>query len=95
MELDLSCFDMELLLDNSLTLVRERAQRHGLALALEVGSGLEEWVADARKVKQGQGVLEFAARRKGEEEEGVGEAASFIIFLLFCHAPPWFCEELG
>ncbi len=24
---------------------------------------------DARKVKQGQGVLEFAARRKGEEEE--------------------------
>jgi signal transduction histidine kinase len=52
MELDRSCFDMGLLLENSLTLVRERAQRHGLTLALEVGDGLIEWVADARKVKQ-------------------------------------------
>jgi signal transduction histidine kinase len=52
MDLDLSCFDLGLLLDNSLTLVRERAQRHGLTVALEVGEGLEEWVADARKVKQ-------------------------------------------
>ncbi|HKW83258.1 MAG TPA: GAF domain-containing protein, partial [Burkholderiaceae bacterium] len=52
MELDLSCFDLGLLLDNSLTLVRERAQRHGLTLTLQVGDGLEEWVADARKVKQ-------------------------------------------
>ena len=52
MELDRSCFDMGLLLENSLTLVRERAQRHGLTLALEVGDGLTEWVADARKVKQ-------------------------------------------
>ena len=52
MELDLSCFDLGLLLDNSLTLVRERAQRQGLALTLEVGDGLEEWVADARKLKQ-------------------------------------------
>ena len=34
------------------TLVRERAQRHGLTLELEVGDGLAEWVADARKVKQ-------------------------------------------
>jgi len=52
MELELSCFDMGLLLENSLTLVRERAQRHGLSVALEVGDGLTEWVADARKVKQ-------------------------------------------
>ena len=52
MELDLSRFDLGPLLDNSLTLVRERAQRQGLALALDVGQGLEEWVADARKVKQ-------------------------------------------
>ena len=52
MELEVSCFDLELLLDNSLMLVRERAQRQGLALTLEVGDGLEEWVADARKVKQ-------------------------------------------
>jgi signal transduction histidine kinase len=52
MELDLSCFDLGLLLEHSTTLVRERAQRHGLALTLEVGEGLEEWVADARKIKQ-------------------------------------------
>ena len=52
MELDCSCFDLGLLLENSLTLVRERAQRQGLTLSLEVAAGLEEWVADARKVKQ-------------------------------------------
>ena len=52
MELEPSCFDLELLLDNSMTLVRERAQRNGLRMTLEVGEGLEEWVADARKVKQ-------------------------------------------
>jgi len=52
MELDLSCFDLGLLLEHSATLVRERAQRHGLALDIEVGDGLTEWVADARKVKQ-------------------------------------------
>ncbi|MDN8611934.1 sensor histidine kinase [Variovorax ginsengisoli] len=52
MELDLSCFDLGLLLENALTLVRERAQRSGLWVSLEVGDGLAEWVADARKVKQ-------------------------------------------
>jgi signal transduction histidine kinase/putative methionine-R-sulfoxide reductase with GAF domain len=52
MELDLSCFDLGLLLEHSTTLVRERAQRHGLSLELKVGEGLGEWVADARKVKQ-------------------------------------------
>jgi signal transduction histidine kinase len=52
MELDLSCFDLGLLLEHSSTLVRERAQRHGLALTIEVGEGLTEWVGDARKLKQ-------------------------------------------
>ena len=52
MELDLSCFNLGLLLDDALTLVRERAQRAGLSLSVEVGPGLEEWIADARKVKQ-------------------------------------------
>jgi signal transduction histidine kinase len=52
MELDLSCFDLGLLLEHSTTLVRERAQRHGLTLTLEVGEGLGEWVGDARKLKQ-------------------------------------------
>ncbi|MFZ2649022.1 MAG: GAF domain-containing protein [Burkholderiaceae bacterium] len=52
MELELSSFDLSMLLDNSMTLVRERAARHGLALALEVADGIEEWVADPRKIKQ-------------------------------------------
>lgn len=52
MELDLSCFDLGLLLDNAMMLVRERAQRHGLSMSLEVGEGLDDWVADARKLKQ-------------------------------------------
>jgi signal transduction histidine kinase len=52
MDLDLSCFDLGLLLDHSTTLIRERAQRHGVTLALDIGTGLEEWVGDARKVKQ-------------------------------------------
>jgi signal transduction histidine kinase len=52
MELELSCFDLGLLLDHSLTMVRERATRQGLSVTLDVGPGLEEWVADARRVKQ-------------------------------------------
>jgi GAF domain-containing protein/HAMP domain-containing protein len=52
MELDLTTFDLGLLLDNSMTLVKERASRHGLALVLDVEDGIEDWVADARKVKQ-------------------------------------------
>ena len=52
MELDLSCFDLGLLMEDAMTLVRERAQRDGVLVSLEVGEGLAEWVADARKVKQ-------------------------------------------
>ncbi|MEO8124400.1 MAG: histidine kinase dimerization/phospho-acceptor domain-containing protein, partial [Burkholderiales bacterium] len=52
MELELSSFDLGLLLDDSTMLVRERAARQGLTLTLEAGAGLEEVVADARKVKQ-------------------------------------------
>ncbi len=52
MELDLSRFHLPLLLDNSATLVRERASRQGLSLALDVEAGLAEWVADERKLKQ-------------------------------------------
>jgi signal transduction histidine kinase len=52
MELELSTFDLPTLLDNALVLVRERAGSHGLTLHLEVQSGMGEWVADQRKVKQ-------------------------------------------
>src|SRR5450755_1280634 len=52
MELDLASVNLPMLLDNCTTLVRERANRQGLALALEVESGLGDWVADIRKLKQ-------------------------------------------
>jgi GAF domain-containing protein/HAMP domain-containing protein len=51
MELDLSSFDLGALLGNCMTLVKERASRHGLALTLDA-QDVGEWTADARKVKQ-------------------------------------------
>jgi signal transduction histidine kinase len=39
-------------LDNALTLIRERANRHGIALELTVGDGLSTIVADERKFRQ-------------------------------------------
>ena len=52
MELDLSPFDLPAALGNAVTLVRERAGRHGIALDLTVDPGLGELVADERKFKQ-------------------------------------------
>jgi len=52
MELDLTSFNLPMLLDNTTTLVRERALRQGLTLALDVDPQLGDCVADARKLKQ-------------------------------------------
>ena len=52
MELDLASVNLPMLLDNCTTLVRERASRQGLTLTREVESGLGDWVADIRKLKQ-------------------------------------------
>ena len=52
MELDLTTTSLPMLLDNCTTLVRERANRQGLVLALEVEEGIGDWVADIRKLKQ-------------------------------------------
>jgi signal transduction histidine kinase len=52
MDLDLSTFNVALALSNALTLVRERAQHHGIALMQEVDPALGEIVADERKFKQ-------------------------------------------
>jgi len=52
MELEASAFDLPSALDGCLTLVRERASRHGIALALDVGEGLGPLVADERKIRQ-------------------------------------------
>ena len=52
MELDLAEFDLPSALQNALTLVRERAQRHGIKLDLESDPALGQFYADERKFKQ-------------------------------------------
>jgi signal transduction histidine kinase len=52
MELDLATFDLPTAIANSMTLIRERAQRHDIALAIDVDPRLGNIVADERKLKQ-------------------------------------------
>ena len=56
MELEVDAFDPVAALGNAMTLVRERAQRHGIALSLDtdrqLGEGAAEIRADERKFKQ-------------------------------------------
>ena len=52
MELDVESFDVPAALDNAMTLVRERAQRHGIALSLQVAPDIGTLRADERKFKQ-------------------------------------------
>jgi len=52
MELEPSSFDVTSALSNALTLIRERAQRHGIALGQDVDPKLGEIFADERKFKQ-------------------------------------------
>ena len=52
MELELGRFSLPEALDNGLTMVKERAGNHGIALNLEVDPGLDLIEADERKVKQ-------------------------------------------
>ena len=52
MELELSAFDLPAALEGCLTLVRERATRHGITLGLTVDERLGQIVADERKVRQ-------------------------------------------
>lgn len=52
MELNLATFHLPAAIDNALTLVRERAMRHGIALAVEIDPLLGELNADERKLKQ-------------------------------------------
>ncbi|HSF32962.1 MAG TPA: response regulator [Candidatus Tectomicrobia bacterium] len=52
MELELGRFSLPEALENGLTMVRERANRHGIALSLEVDPGLGVIEADERKLKQ-------------------------------------------
>jgi len=52
MELELSTFDLPGAVSNAMTLVRERAQRHCIALGLEMDPEVGALEADERKVKQ-------------------------------------------
>jgi signal transduction histidine kinase len=52
MELAPAPFHLPTALENAVTLVKERASRHGIALQLDIDPRLGELVADERKVKQ-------------------------------------------
>jgi signal transduction histidine kinase len=52
LELELGQFHLPTALDNALTLVRERATRHGITLTQTVDERVGDIIADERKVKQ-------------------------------------------
>jgi signal transduction histidine kinase len=52
MELEVSTFDLPAALSNAMTLIRERAQRHGIELGMEVDPALGAFSGDERKFKQ-------------------------------------------
>ncbi|HXX84932.1 MAG TPA: ATP-binding protein, partial [Casimicrobiaceae bacterium] len=52
MELEPSTFEVSAAVTNAMTLIRERAQRHGIALGQQVDAKLGQIVADERKFKQ-------------------------------------------
>ena len=52
LELELARFHLPTALDQALTLVRERATRHGIALEVSLDEGLGEIVGDERKIRQ-------------------------------------------
>jgi signal transduction histidine kinase/DNA-binding response OmpR family regulator len=52
MELEQNAFDLPMLLEDILKLVRERATRHGIQLSLDVDDRLGEFTADERRIKE-------------------------------------------
>src|SRR5919202_6604634 len=52
MELEVGSFSLREALENGLTMLKERAGRHGIVLGLEIDPDLDEIEADERKVKQ-------------------------------------------
>jgi signal transduction histidine kinase len=52
MELELTTFSLPMAIDNALTLVRTRAENHGITLETDVDEGLGDFVGDERKIKQ-------------------------------------------
>jgi len=82
MELDLRNVDVPELLDNSMSIIREKAMAHQIKLDLDIGDGVETCRMDARKAKQmvynllsnavkftsDGGSVRVAARRVNSEE---------------------------
>jgi GAF domain-containing protein len=52
MELERGVFSLRTALENGVTMVRERASRHGIALEVAIGDDLDAVAGDERKVKQ-------------------------------------------
>jgi signal transduction histidine kinase len=52
MELELTTFNLPMAIDNALTLVRTRAENHGITLGIDVDARLGDFVGDERKIKQ-------------------------------------------
>jgi signal transduction histidine kinase len=52
MELELTTFSLPMAIDNALTLVRTRAENHGITLEVDVDERLGDFVGDERKIKQ-------------------------------------------
>ncbi len=52
MELELTTFALPAVLEDGVTMVRERAARHGIECSVDAGAELDEVEADERKVKQ-------------------------------------------
>jgi signal transduction histidine kinase/DNA-binding response OmpR family regulator len=52
MELELAVFALPAVLEDGVTMVRERATRHGIECSVDAGPDLDEVEADERKVKQ-------------------------------------------
>jgi signal transduction histidine kinase len=83
MELELATFALPAVLEDGVTMVRERAARHGIECSVDAGPGLDEVQADERKVKQvvfnllsnavkftpDGGRVEVRARRVGDQAE--------------------------
>jgi len=52
MDLEVTTFDLPLAIENALTLIRERASRHGIKIERVIDDRLGEFTGDERKVKQ-------------------------------------------
>ncbi len=76
MELDLSCFDLGLLLEHSTTLVRERAQRHGLrSSSTSARASANGWPTSASSSRWSQPAVQRGQVHAERRQRGAARAA--------------------